>query len=199
MSRDPRIDAYIERAQDFAKPILSHIRETMHAACPDIGETLKWGMPTFTHKGRNIAGMASFKAHASFGFWRRSEVGSAPSREGEAMGQFGRIASRADLPGDTALAAMVRDAVALEETGVRPKRAKTPPKAEIAMPGDFRSALDADPRASTAFDAFPPGARRDYLEWVTQAKRPETRAKRIATAAKWIAEGKKRHWKYESC
>lgn len=197
MSRDPRVDAYIARQADFARPILEHIRAAMHAAGPQIDEDIKWGMPAFTYKGKPLAGMAAFKAHASLGFWDRQETGGEARKEG-AMGDFGRVASIADLPGEAALADLIRRGAALIDAGARPVRNKSV-KAPIAMPDDLAAALAASPSAQANYDAFPPSAQRDYLEWITEAKRPETRAKRLALAVAWMAEGKRRNWKYEAC
>ena len=176
MSRDERIDAYIARQADFARPILEHLRAAVHAACPSCEETLKWSAPTFMYGKEQLAMMAAFKAHATFGFWKGSLVVGENDRQTSAMGQFGR----------------------LTDAGVKPVRAKHP-KPPIAVPDDLRAALDAESKASATFDAFPPGARRDYLEWITEAKQAATRDKRIAQAVEWMAEGKKRNWKYEKC
>ena len=197
MPRDPRIDAYIARQAEFARPILEHLRAAVHAAYPDVEEALKWGMPAFLHQGKMLCTMAAFKAHASFGFWKGALVTATEGLERKAMGQFGRITSLADLPDDAAIRAMVRKAVALAEQGVKAARPNKHPKAELAVPEDFKAALNASAPASDRFEEFSPSARRDYLEWVTESKRPETRARRIAQAVEWIAEGKKRHWKYE--
>lgn len=198
MHKDPRIDAYIDRQRDFAKPILAHLREAVHAACPRVEETMKWSMPYFIYDGELLAGMAAFKQHATFGFWRGSlVVGETPAQK-EAMGQFGRLTSVDDLPGRPVLEALVRAAMKLTEQGVKPARARTQ-KPPLAIPGDLRSAIDANPAAGAAFDGFPPSARRDYVEWIAEAKREETRKKRIAQAVEWLAQGKRRHWKYESC
>lgn len=197
MPRDPRIDAYIARQAEFARPILEHLRAAVHAAYPDVEEALKWGMPAFLHQGKLICSMAAFKAHATFGFWKGALVTATEGLERRAMGQFGRITSLADLPDDAAIRAMVRKAVTLAEQGVKAARPTKHPKPDLAMPEDFKAALDARPSAADQFEALAPSARRDYIEWVTQAKRPETRARRIAEAVEWIAEGKKRHWKYE--
>ena len=198
MSHDERIDAYIARQADFARPILQHLRKAVHDACPACQETLKWSAPAFMYKGEQLAMMAAFKAHATFGFWKGSLVMGANERQASAMGQFGRLTSIADLPDEETLHALIRKAMDLTDKGVKPTRTKHA-KAAIAMPDDLRIALDAEPKAAATFDGFPPGAQRDYLEWITQAKRAETREKRIAEAVEWMAEGKKRHWKYEAC
>jgi uncharacterized protein YdeI (YjbR/CyaY-like superfamily) len=196
MPRDPRIDAYIDRQADFARPILSWLRARVHAACPEVEEGIKWGMPAFSHHGRPLANMAGFQRHASFGFWYREQL--ATGREGEAMGQFGRIESLADLPDDAAMEAQVREAMALIDSGDLPKREAKAPKPEAEVPEALAEALARDPAAAAAFDAFPPSARRDYCEWIDGAKQTATRDKRLADAIAWIREGKKRHWKYES-
>jgi hypothetical protein len=197
MTRDPRIDAYIAAQADFARPILEHLREAVHAACPEVEEAIKWSMPAFLLRGRIIANMAAFKAHASFGFWRGGDVVGEGGKKGEGMGQFGRLASVDDLPPPAELAALIRKAAALAAAG--PAKAERVRKPEPETPDDLRAALAANPAAASVFEAFTPGARREYVEWVVSAKRPETRAQRIAQAAEWIAQGKKRNWKYERC
>ena len=195
MKADPRIDAYIARQADFARPILEHLRATVHATCPDGEETLKWSAPAFLYKSEILAGMAAFKAHATFSFWKGKLVtGEGDDRE-SAMGQLGRLTAIADLPPPEEFAALVRKAMALTDAGVKTPRNKQE-NAPLAMPDDLRAALDAQPAAASHFDAFPPSARREYVEWVIDAKREETRAKRIAQAIEWIAEGKHRNWKY---
>ena len=198
MSRDPRIDAYIERQADFARPILDHLRDAVHAARPDVEEGLKWSMPHFLINGRILAGMAAFKGHATFGFWRGGEVVGSSGAPREAMGQFGRLTKVEDLPPPAELDAMIRKAAELAEAGPAPRPAKAP-KPDLPTPPDLRAAIDAEPKAAATFDAFPPGCRREYCEWIVEAKRPETRAKRVAQAVEWLAEGKKRNWKYEKC
>lgn len=199
MPTDPRIDAYIARQADFARPILEHLRSAVHAACPEAEETMKWSMPHFLYKGQMLAGMAAFKAHATFGFWRGKEVLGETGAERDAMGQFGRLTSVDDLPSDDTLQALIRKAMALADSGARPARPKAAPKPEPETPPELAAALSANPAAKAAFEAFPPSGRREYVEWVVEAKRPETRAKRIAQAVEWMAEGKRRHWKYENC
>ena len=198
MSRDPRIDAYIARQADFARPILEHLRRLVHEGAPEVVETIKWSMPHFTYKGRLFAGMAAFKAHATFGLWQASAVLGETGAEREAMGQFGRIASLDDLPPEAELKGIIRRAAEHAQEPPRP-RPKKPPKPDLETPADLEAALGASPAARAAFDSFPPSGQRDYVAWVVEAKRPETRAKRIAQAVEWMAEGKRRHWKYENC
>jgi uncharacterized protein YdeI (YjbR/CyaY-like superfamily) len=197
MPTDPRIDAYIARQADFARPILEYLRAAVHEAFPDVEEAIKWSMPAFLVNARPLANMAAFKAHASFGFWRGRELLGDAAAEG-AMGQFGKLTSVADLPERGTLLGMIRAAAAKVAEGPAP-RPKKPPRPAPETPPDLRAALDAEPRAAATFDGFPPGCRREYVEWVVEAKRPETRAKRIAQAVEWMAEGKRRNWKYEGC
>jgi hypothetical protein len=199
MARDPRIDAYIERAAPFARPILAHVRELVHQACPRVEESIKWGMPSFSHAGGILCGMAAFKQHASFGFWKHAlVVGEGEPRDG--MGSFGKMASLADLPPDTALLAYIRRGMALNEDGVKaPATRKAAPRPPPEAPEDLLAALKEDTLAQATFDAFPPSCKREYIDWIVEAKRPETRAKRLAQAVAWIAEGKRRNWKYEAC
>ncbi len=198
MSCDPRIDAYIAKAAPFARPILEHVRARVHAVVPDVEETLKWSAPGFTLDGKILLMMAAFKAHAALNFWRGQEIrGSEAS--GDAMGQFGRLTSVDDLPSDTEFDALIREAVALAATAPAPRKVKHEPKPPAALHPEFAAALKAHPEAKAVLDGFSPSAQRDYLDWVTEAKQDATRAKRIATAVEWLAEGKKRHWKYENC
>ncbi|HEX8481642.1 MAG TPA: YdeI/OmpD-associated family protein [Allosphingosinicella sp.] len=199
MPHDPRIDAYMARQADFARPILEHLRSAVHAACPEVEETLKWGMPHFLYKGRMLAGMAAFKAHATFGFRRAKEVVGETGAERDAMGQFGRLTSVADLPPEEVLRDLIGKAMALADEGRPPARTKAAPKAEPEVPPELANALAANPAARATFDGFPPSCRREYVEWVAEAKRPETRDRRIVQAIEWMAEGKKRNWKYEKC
>ncbi|MGE5722252.1 MAG: YdeI/OmpD-associated family protein [Sphingomonadales bacterium] len=197
MSRDPRVDAYVDRQAEFARPILTHLRALVHRACPQTDEAIKWGMPAFLSDGKQFAHMAAFKAHASFGLWNgRLVIGGDGSRD-EAMGQFGRLTSIDDLPDEATLAALVRKARELRNAGVSPPRRRSQPKPAAETPEDLAAALGDRPEAAANFAGFSPSAQREYVEWITEAKRPETRARRVAQAAEWIAEGKKRNWKYE--
>jgi hypothetical protein len=196
--KDPRIDAYIAKAPDFAKPILTRIRKWIHAACPDVVETIKWGQPHFDYKGI-FAGMGSFKAHAVFGFWKGEIIFGKTAAEQEAMGQFGRMTSVKDLPTEKRFAGLVKQAMKLNDEGIvapsrsKPKSAK--PK-KVAVPPVLAAALRRSPKAKATFDAFPPSKQREYTEWIDEAKTEETRERRLETAIEWMEEGKPRMWKY---
>jgi uncharacterized protein YdeI (YjbR/CyaY-like superfamily) len=197
MTTDPRIDAYIDKAAEFAKPILRHIRAVVREALPEAAETVKWSVPHWTHAGKNVAGMAAFKAHCAMMIHGEGRQGEGAK---EGMGGFGKIASIADLPPREDLVAKLRAAARrIETAGSAAPKTRKPPKAEIPMPDDFAAALAANPAAKATLEGFAPSHRREYLEWITEAKREETRSKRIAQALEWLAEGKKRNWKYETC
>ena len=198
VSHDPRVDAYIAKAPAFAQPILRKIRERVHAAVPEAEEAMKWSAPSFTLHGKILIVMASFKAHAALNFWRGQEIGDGSAKAG-AMGQFGKLTSVEDLPPDTELDALIREAAALAATAPAPRKTKHAPKPAPAMHPDFAAALAQAPAAQASLDGFPPGAQREYLEWISEAKQEATRHKRIADAIQWLSEGKKRHWKYENC
>jgi len=197
--KHPGIDAYIARSAPFARPILKHLRAIVHAGCPDVEETLKWGHPSFDYKGI-LCGMAAFKAHATFGFWKYAlligdrKLGKSDEK---AMGQFGRITSIADLPDRTTLIALVRRAAALNEQGIRPPRPKRRPATPPRTPVLLAAALRKSKKALATFQALSPSHKRDYIEWLTEAKGEDTRARRLATAIAWMAEGKHRNWKYD--
>jgi uncharacterized protein YdeI (YjbR/CyaY-like superfamily) len=198
--KDPGVDAYVAKSADFAKPILKRLRKVVHAACPHVEEELKWNLPHFLYKGM-LCSMAAFKAHCSFGFWRGSllaekhpELGS----QKESMGQVGRITDIAELPDDTLLAQYIETAMKLNEEGIKPKKpAKPKRKAAPKVPDYFLAALKKNKKALAAFDDFSPSCKREYVEWITEAKQEETRQRRLAQAIAWMAEGKSRNWKYE--
>lgn len=198
-NRDPRIDAYIAKAAPFAQPILLRVRELVHEACPDVEETMKWSMPTFVYAGGILAGMAAFKQHASFGFWRHAEVvGDDSPRDG--MGSYGKMTSLKDLPPKTRLMADIKRAAALNAQGAKaPATRKAAPRPPPDTPPELAAALAKNRKAKATFDAFPPSCKREYVEWIVEAKRQETRDKRLAQAVEWMAEGKRRNWKYENC
>jgi uncharacterized protein YdeI (YjbR/CyaY-like superfamily) len=189
--KDPRIDAYIAKSADFAKPILKHLRALVHRGCPEVEEDLKWSSPHFLYKGM-FCGMAAFKTHCVFGFWNRAlEL---KVKKG-AMGQFGCITALSDLPADGVILGYVRDAKRLADSGTRlgPVRRKKEP---LPVPKELLAALKKRPGAAERFQAFSPSKQREYSEWIVEAKTDETRTKRLATAVQWIGEGKPRMWKY---
>jgi uncharacterized protein YdeI (YjbR/CyaY-like superfamily) len=199
-ARDPRVDAYIDRSAEFARPILAHLREVVHAACPDVEETMKWNFPHFQYKGL-LCSMAAFKEHCAFGFWKGALVLGDGGQADAAMGQFGRITELADLPSKKVLVGYIKRAMQLNESGVKsPTRSKPKaPRPEPAVPDDLAAALQANRAARAAFDEFSPSHRREYIEWITEAKTPATRSRRLETAIEWMAEGKPRNWKYMNC
>jgi uncharacterized protein YdeI (YjbR/CyaY-like superfamily) len=196
-TRDPRIDAYIAKSAEFAKPILAHLRAVVHVACPDVEETMKWSMPHFDYRGEMMCAMAAFKAHAVFGFWKGSLVLGANAQSREAMGSFGRITSVKELPAKRVLVGYVRKAMALNEAGIKPVRTPKQPKAAPKMPADLAAALKKSKRAWAQWQAFTPGRRREYVAWILDAKQDATRARRIAVTVSQVAEGKSQNWKYE--
>lgn len=198
---DKKIDAYIARSADFAKPILNHIRELVHKTCPDVEEKIKWGMPHFDYKGKMMCHMAAFKQHAAMGFWFGAIMKDAVLLENAksevAMGHLGRITHMKDLPSDKKIIAWVKESMAFIDKGIKLPAKKPTEKKEIIPPDYFVNALKKNKKATLVFDKFPPSHKKEYLEWITGAKTEETRNKRMTTAIEWIAEGKSRNWKYE--
>jgi len=196
--RDRRIDAYIQKSAAFARPILAHLREVVHAACPDVEETLKWSMPAFDHEGP-LCSMAAFRQHATFGFWKGALIVDPKTRKSdEAMGDLGRISSVKDLPGKRVLTGWVKRAMKLNADGAKaPPRKAAKPRKPLAVPADLRAALAKNRKATATFEAFAPSHRREYIAWIVEAKREETRARRLAQAIAWLALGKTRNWKHE--
>ena len=193
---DKRVDAYIKKAQPFAQPILTHIRRAVHAAVPDVEETMKWSSPHFDYKGI-FCGMAAFKAHVGFGFWKAGLMKDVLPGSGlSAAGQFGKLASITDLPNDRELAKIIKFAKKLNDDEVKAPSMRKGPRPELKAPADLLAALAKNKKAKATFENFPPGQRREYIAWVIEAKQAATRTKRIETAVEWMAEGKVRNWKY---
>jgi uncharacterized protein YdeI (YjbR/CyaY-like superfamily) len=193
--RDPRIDAYIAKAADFAKPILMEIRDRVHEACPECEETLKWSSPSFFYHGM-LCGMAAFKEHAIFGFWKGPLVlGKRAEEPGTSGGFRTKLTKVSDLGSKKAMAADIRKAMTLNEAGVALPRTRKP-AAPLTLPADLAAALRKSKTAQTAFEKFSPSHKREYVEWIEGAKREETRARRLETAIQQISDGKPQNWKY---
>jgi uncharacterized protein YdeI (YjbR/CyaY-like superfamily) len=197
---DKKVDAYISKSGGFAQPILEHIRELVHEACPDVEETIKWGFPHFNYKGI-LGSMAAFKNHCSFGFWKGAimkdphQVMSVVGKT--SMGSFDKITSLKDLPPDRILKQYIKEAAQLNEDDIKvPTRAKPKEAKPVEVPTDFLKALKKNRQAFEIFQGFSNSNKKDYVQWITEAKTDATRQTRLATALEWIAEGKVRNWKY---
>mgnify|MGYP001546264972 CR=1 FL=1 len=204
MKKEPRVDAYIKNAQPFAQPILKHIRELVHKACPDVEEKIKWSFPHFDYKDGPMCSMASFKQHCAFGFWKAALMKDADklvevAKSEVAMGHMGRITSLKDLPSDKVLLGYIKEAMKLNEEGKKvPKKlpAETVKK-ELVTPDYLMAALQKNKKAKTTFEAFSYSCKKEYISWLEEAKTEATRTKRLTDAVEWMSEGKMRHWKYQ--
>jgi len=195
---DKRIDAVIAKSAPFARPILTHLRATIHKACPDVVETIKLGMPAFDYHGP-LCQFAAFKQHTVFGFWKASLLEGTDKKALEAMGNFGRITSVKDLPSVRELTRIIKAAMKLNEEGKKvPRVLKHPSVTKLRAPADFTAALNRNAKAATFFTSLPPGQRGEYIAWITGAKQDATRATRLKTSVEWLAQGKRKNWKYES-
>ena len=195
------VDAYINKAADFARPILKHIRELVHKACPEAVEKIKWGMPFFDYKDQMLCHMASFKAHAVMGFWKAALMKDPMlvenAKSETAMGHLGKITSLKSLPPDKKMIDYIKEAMILNEMGIKvATKPRSKEKKELEIPDYFMKALKKNKAAFQAFEAFSYSHRKEYVEWVTEAKTEETRNKRMASAVEMMSEGKSRHWKY---
>ncbi len=196
--KDPRVDAYIKKSAPFAQPILTRLRKLVHEACPNVEETIKWQFPHFMYKGI-LCAIAAFKSHCALVFWHRKvrEI-LPPGKRGRAMGSYGRITTLADLPTDAVFKKFVKESMKLNEAGIKSPRV-VKKKKPLVIPPIIRAVLKMNPKAEAVFEGFPPSHKREYVEWINEAKREETRQSRIATMVKWLSEGKSRNWKYEKC
>jgi uncharacterized protein YdeI (YjbR/CyaY-like superfamily) len=201
--RHPKVDAYIEKSAEFAQPVLEHVRELVHKGCPEVEEAIKWSMPFFLYRGKILGNMAAFKAHCSFGLWGAAAA-EAMRKDGalaeDGMGKFGKVTSVKDLPSDKAMLGYIRTAAAFIDGGGKTMvREKKEPKAAPEVPAELVAALKKNKAAAKVFAEFSPSCKREYVEWIAEAKRAETKEKRLAQAVEWIAEGKQRNWKYQNC
>ncbi|MBS1742495.1 MAG: YdeI/OmpD-associated family protein [Bacteroidetes bacterium] len=196
------IDNYIDKSAAFAQPILMHLRELVHEVCPDVEEKIKWGFPHFDYKGEMMCSMAAFKQHAVMGFWKASimkdkSLGNMAKSE-QAMGHLGKITSLKDLPSDKKLTSYIKEAMQLNELGIKlPARPKSTEKKVLVIPDYFLKAMAKNKKAKQVFDNFAYSHKKEYVEWITDAKTEATRDKRMKTAIEWIAEGKGRNWQYK--
>ena len=200
--KDKSIDAYIAKSAPFAQPILTHIRELVHRACPEVEEKMKWSFPHFDYRNEMMCSMAAFKQHCVMGFWKASIMKDSVlvenARSEVAMGHMGKITSIKDLPSDKKLVAYIKEAMELNDRGIKlPAKAKTTEKKDLVVPPDFLEALATNPKAKTVFENYAYSHKKEYLEWITGAKTEATRNKRMETALEWMAEGKSRNWKYK--
>jgi uncharacterized protein YdeI (YjbR/CyaY-like superfamily) len=198
---DPRVDAYIKKAAPFAQPILIKLRKLIFEACPDAVETIKWSFPNYEAYGSMLCSMASFKEHCAFGFWKAALLKDKDDilhlAERNSMGHLDKLVSLKDLPSDKIIIAYVKEAALLNKNGVKLDRPKSAPKKELPMPKPLAAALKKNKKASAVFEAFSPSNKREYIEWIIEAKTEETLNKRLATTIEWLEEGKSRNWKYK--
>lgn len=199
-TKDKRIDAYISKSADFTKPILNHLRALVHIACPDAEETMKWSFPHFDYKEEMMCSMAAFKEHCAFSFWKASLMKDPKllnnAKSETAMGHLGRITSLRDLPADKTMISYIKEAIKLNDDKVKIVKAKPVEKVPLIIPDDVKIALKKNKKAQTTFENFSYSNKKEYVQWITEAKSEDTRNKRLTQAVEWMAEGKIRNWKY---
>jgi len=196
--RDPRVDNYIAQSADFAKPILAHLRELIHTACPEVEETVKWRVPSFMCKGL-LCGIAAFKQHCVIGFWKDAILFDRKNPKAKRCAIPDLITKVSELPPDKVLLGYIKEAIRLNAEGIKIPKPKAKAKKDLVVPNDLISALKKNKKALATFEDFSYSHKKEYVEWITEAKREETRTQRLTTAVAWIAEGKARNWKYERC
>jgi uncharacterized protein YdeI (YjbR/CyaY-like superfamily) len=198
---DPRVDAYFKKAAPFARPILLKLRKLIYQACPDVKETIKWSFPNYEVHGSMLCSMAGFKEHCAFSFWKASLLKDPDSilhlADRNSMGHLDKLSSLKDLPADKILLAYLKEAAFLNKNKVKVLKPKLPPKKELPLPTVLAAAFKRNKKALAGFEAFSPSQRREYIEWINEAKTAETISKRVETTVEWAAEGKSRQWKYK--
>lgn len=197
---NPKIDEYIGSAPAFAQPVAAHLRFLLHTACPRVVETIKWGIPHFDCHGEMMCVFAAATRHCSFTFLKQ-EIMSDPRLRANpglpAQKRFlGKLTSLSDLPQDPELVAFIKEAMVLNEQGVKLPERESKGSKEVAVPEEFARRLNADSAARDVFEAKPQSFRKEYLLWIADAKTDTTRQKRIDTSLEWIAAGKGRFWQY---
>ena len=200
-TKDKRIDAYIAKAQPFAQPVMKKLRELVHKACLDVTETIKWGMPSFEYKGP-MFGFAGFKQHCAAMFWKskllndpNGHLKERANKGGEAMGNMGRMTSIKDLPPDKSIIDFIKQHMKLNEEGIKIEK-KPKPKKELLIPKELITALNKNKKAKETFENFSASNKREYADWISEAKTEATKSKRLTEAVQWMSEGKPRLWKY---
>ncbi len=198
-STNPGVDAYIAKAAPFAQPVLNQLRDLIHKACPEVEENIKWGMPSFEYKGM-LCNFAAFKQHCTFGFWKaplmKDKILMENARSEAAMGHLGKITSLKDLPSAKKITAWIKEAMKLNEEGRKVVKAKPVVKKDLVIPAYIPLAIKKNKKARGTFEKFSPSAKKEYVEWISEAQSEETRNKRLLQAIEWMAEGKPRNWKY---
>jgi uncharacterized protein YdeI (YjbR/CyaY-like superfamily) len=202
MNFNPKVDEFIAKTADFAKPILEHFRQIVHETCPEVEEKMKWSMPFFDYKGEMMCHIAAFKQHCAIGFWKATLMKDAAllaaAQTEQSMGHLGKITSLADLPTDSKLVSYIKEAMELNEIGIKVLKPKAVPKKELLIPSDFHEKLEGNGEAIEVFENASYSFKKEYMMWIDEAKTEATRFKRMEQAVQWIAEGKSRNWKYEA-
>jgi uncharacterized protein YdeI (YjbR/CyaY-like superfamily) len=173
---EKRTELYIGKAADFAQPILWHITGLVHKACPDVEETFKWSFPCFMYKGNILCSMAAFKQHAVFGFWLESKMKDPHKilnrgKERDSMGHLGQLKTLKNLPPDKIMIAYIKEAMALIDKGEKLTKGPAKPKTPLKIPTYFKTALSKNKRALNTFENFSYSQKKEYVSWVTEAKR----------------------------
>jgi uncharacterized protein YdeI (YjbR/CyaY-like superfamily) len=114
-----------------------------------------------------------------------------------AMGNFGQLKSMNDLPPDRIILGYIRQAVKLNSKAIKvPRRTRRTEKKALKVPKYFKDALVKNRMALKTFESFSYTNKKDYVDWMTEAKTEETRIKRLVNSIDWLSQGKIRNWKY---
>lgn len=193
------VDNYIAKAPEFARPICEALRKLIHKAAPELRETIKWSSPCFEGRGL-ICGLGAFQKHVRLFFFKGAQVpdpdGVFADGEDNASGRSAKFFSLEEIPVKK-LERLIRAAAQLDAEG----KVKPPPRArrpELPMPKEFAATLKRSPKARTYFETLSPSCRREYVEWISAAKRDETRERRLAEAIEMLSEGRRRNEPYRA-
>lgn len=196
-NHNKKVDEYIFKMADFAKPILTHLRQIIFETCPDVEEDIKWGIPHYGYKGDHLVMMAGFKQHCSFSLYKaelmKDKMIQESVKAGKKFGYMDKVKDLSELPNKKVLTAYIKEAMELNSSGIsKPKVVKE--KVEVVAPKEFIEALEQDKIAFSVYESKSPSFRKNYIIWIADVKTDETRQKRITQSLEWIREGKDRFW-----
>lgn len=179
MKRSKSVDQYILEHPEWADELI-FLREIVKLE--GAVETIKWGAPCYTIRGKNVIGIGAFKSYVGLWFYNGAllkdhEKVLLNAQEGvtKALRQW-RFNS-IDEMNKTLIAKYVKEAINNQKAGkeIKPSRQKK----ELNIPNELQQAFDTDQDLRPAFETFPPYKKREFADYITQAKREETRMNRL--------------------
>lgn len=191
------ITAYIEKATPEFKEVMIALRSVLNNPNFDIKEDWKWGAPNFNNEGM-ICWLAHFRNHVGMNFFKGTLIKDKYNlfthyREEKGNRQLKFSDINQIIPEQ--IEYYIEEAIKLNQENIKVVKKEI----DTSLPLDLETELNNNPKAKMFFESLAPSYKRDYIEWIEEAKREATRTKRLATTMEWLSEGKKKNWKYENC